>query len=666
MAEALVEHDYKAQELDELTIKKGDIITNISFKPGGWWEGTLKNGKRGMFPDNFVSLIKTEDGVVTTPSSGRRCKVLYPYQPEKEDELELQIGDIIDIVAEVEEGWWKGSLKNRTGVFPSNFVAEITDVNIKSEREAALRKPKLSRDESGKSAKVMNSPSFNSDSQTTTKAENLPDLPTLPPKPAKEYCRVIHRYAASNVDELNLHPGDIITIITKDGQDPGWWKGELKGKAGFFPDNFVEPMSFEEASKTELKTKVSNRLGMAISKSATTSSISDSININSLSRKFSDSSKNSVEEKVPPSVSKKPVLPPPPNKKPSTTSISSAKIIDNSQSGQTSSSGKVMSSSATTIKHGSTILESSTVSTTSATKWSVMESSDTADGMGWSKQSYSVKSEKGGSESSVTGINLNSLEATSDLNLDMVGRSSKKLVHPTASRAKAPKRRPPSGLYTLTKDELKNGGEADDEEDEEEEGLVNGDAEAHREAAEKPANAPPPWVEELKLNQAKKSLQQQQGKTRVMITSTSERSVSGMSTSVTEKTSSVMTTSASERSGLSEKIEKPVVPVSSESKPLLVTLRQQPVTGQRPQSMISTYRPVSSPPSSAGETITVSLKQWNDVLEKVSSLETNFEIQIGALTKAVKELTGMLEEERQKRAVMQQELEKLTDLVTQV
>lgn len=56
LAEALVEYDYKAQELDELTIKKGDIITNISFKPGGWWEGTLLNGKRGMFPDNFVKV----------------------------------------------------------------------------------------------------------------------------------------------------------------------------------------------------------------------------------------------------------------------------------------------------------------------------------------------------------------------------------------------------------------------------------------------------------------------------------------------------------------------------------------------------------------------------------------------------------------------------------
>lgn len=55
--EALVEFDYKAQEPDELTIRKGDVIYDINQQPGGWWEGTLgSSAKRGMFPDNFVKV----------------------------------------------------------------------------------------------------------------------------------------------------------------------------------------------------------------------------------------------------------------------------------------------------------------------------------------------------------------------------------------------------------------------------------------------------------------------------------------------------------------------------------------------------------------------------------------------------------------------------------
>lgn len=54
--EAIVEYNYEAQEPDELTLKKGDIITEIEVLTGGWWEGTLRD-KRGMFPDNFVKVI---------------------------------------------------------------------------------------------------------------------------------------------------------------------------------------------------------------------------------------------------------------------------------------------------------------------------------------------------------------------------------------------------------------------------------------------------------------------------------------------------------------------------------------------------------------------------------------------------------------------------------
>lgn len=55
--EAVVLYDYSAQEPDELTLKKGDVITKIQIMDGGWWEGTLsKDGKRGVFPDNFVKV----------------------------------------------------------------------------------------------------------------------------------------------------------------------------------------------------------------------------------------------------------------------------------------------------------------------------------------------------------------------------------------------------------------------------------------------------------------------------------------------------------------------------------------------------------------------------------------------------------------------------------
>ncbi|KAJ8664336.1 hypothetical protein QAD02_005998 [Eretmocerus hayati] len=204
--EALVEYNYDAQEPDELSIRKGDIIRDVKVLNGGWWEGTLRD-KRGMFPDNFVKVIEGTRGsrnsseqeeVTLRNGSGRRlCKVLFSYEPCNEDELKLVPEEAIEYLGEVEEGWWRGKIKGRIGVFPSNFVTPPVP------EEADRGKDK------------------------------------------KELCRALFPYEAANEDELTLVEGDIITLISRDAPDKGWWKGELKGQVGLFPDNFVEVLQMK-------------------------------------------------------------------------------------------------------------------------------------------------------------------------------------------------------------------------------------------------------------------------------------------------------------------------------------------------------------------------------------------------------------------------------------
>lgn len=63
-AEAVVQFDYVAREPDELTLKKGDVITDIKPMPDGWMEG-FKDGKKGMFPDNYVKVSATHSPLLT-------------------------------------------------------------------------------------------------------------------------------------------------------------------------------------------------------------------------------------------------------------------------------------------------------------------------------------------------------------------------------------------------------------------------------------------------------------------------------------------------------------------------------------------------------------------------------------------------------------------------
>lgn len=55
-------YDYRAQESGELTISEGDLVELSSGTNGGqnyadgWWEGFSRDGKKGIFPSNYVDL----------------------------------------------------------------------------------------------------------------------------------------------------------------------------------------------------------------------------------------------------------------------------------------------------------------------------------------------------------------------------------------------------------------------------------------------------------------------------------------------------------------------------------------------------------------------------------------------------------------------------------
>ncbi|MED6259637.1 Intersectin 1 (SH3 domain protein) [Ilyodon furcidens] len=73
-------------------------------------------------------------------------------------------------------------------------------------------------------------------------SKTTPTEPT-PPKlaPASTVlCQVIgmYDYVAQNDDELAFQKGQVINVLNKDDCD--WWKGELNGREGLFPSNYVK------------------------------------------------------------------------------------------------------------------------------------------------------------------------------------------------------------------------------------------------------------------------------------------------------------------------------------------------------------------------------------------------------------------------------------------
>lgn len=49
-------YPYQAQNEDELSFEKGDVITVLAKEEEAWWRGEL-NGVSGVFPSNYVSSM---------------------------------------------------------------------------------------------------------------------------------------------------------------------------------------------------------------------------------------------------------------------------------------------------------------------------------------------------------------------------------------------------------------------------------------------------------------------------------------------------------------------------------------------------------------------------------------------------------------------------------
>ena len=57
LMEAVAEYDYDAQDDDDLTFLKGQIIREVIALNNGWSKGRLlHNGQYGMFPNNYVEM----------------------------------------------------------------------------------------------------------------------------------------------------------------------------------------------------------------------------------------------------------------------------------------------------------------------------------------------------------------------------------------------------------------------------------------------------------------------------------------------------------------------------------------------------------------------------------------------------------------------------------
>uniref|UniRef100_A0A7M4FEN2 Intersectin-1 n=1 Tax=Crocodylus porosus TaxID=8502 RepID=A0A7M4FEN2_CROPO len=289
-------YPWRAKKDNHLNFNKNDIITVLE-QQDMWWFGEVQ-GQKGWFPKSYVKLISgpirkstsMDSGSSESPASLKRVAspaakstmsgeeyiAMYTYESSEQGDLTFQQGDLI-LVTKKDGDWWTGTLGDKSGVFPSNYVRlKDSEVPGTAGKTGSLgKKPEI--------AQVIASYTATGPEQLTLAPGQLilirkknpggwwegelqargkkrqigwfpanyvkllspgtsKTTPTEPPKSTAlpSVCQVIgmYDYTAQNDDELAFNKGQIINVLNK--EDPDWWKGEVNGQVGLFPSNYVK------------------------------------------------------------------------------------------------------------------------------------------------------------------------------------------------------------------------------------------------------------------------------------------------------------------------------------------------------------------------------------------------------------------------------------------
>uniref|UniRef100_A0A2C9LER8 SH3 domain-containing protein n=1 Tax=Biomphalaria glabrata TaxID=6526 RepID=A0A2C9LER8_BIOGL len=108
-------------------IPKRIVSYNRSESPNSYdgpSESLDTGGKSGSYNFNSIQAPSYHQSVPDTKKKPM-AKALYDFIAENEGELGFQEGDYIQLISQVDENWYEGSVNGQAGFFPINYVEVI-------------------------------------------------------------------------------------------------------------------------------------------------------------------------------------------------------------------------------------------------------------------------------------------------------------------------------------------------------------------------------------------------------------------------------------------------------------------------------------------------------------------------------------------------------------
>ncbi|XP_063277822.1 SH3 domain-containing protein 19 isoform X2 [Prinia subflava] len=281
---AVVLHDFPAEHADDLDLHSGDTVCLLERIDTEWYRGKCGN-RTGIFPANFVKVVidvpeeANRKKILSSSRSvkGPRCVARFEYIGDQKDELSFSEGETILLKEYVNEEWAKGELRGMSGIFPLNFVEVIedlpgtgTETAMKNKVEVSSSFPQKNRRSAEWCEALHDFTAETKDDLSFKRGDSIQILEQIdlewyrgrlngkegifpavfvqtcsarvelsqPGGGKKGKAKALYDFHGENEDELSFKAGDMITELESIDED--WMSGEILGKSGIFPKNFVQ------------------------------------------------------------------------------------------------------------------------------------------------------------------------------------------------------------------------------------------------------------------------------------------------------------------------------------------------------------------------------------------------------------------------------------------
>ncbi|KAJ9647611.1 actin binding protein [Knufia peltigerae] len=139
---ARAEYDYEAAEDNEVSLREGELVSDIQRIDPDWWLVKNEAGQTGLVPSNYLTMLEEDEPAAAAPPSaatpaaapaapaapqpaashGATATALYDYEAGEDNELSFPENAVITNVTFPDEDWWHGEYNGESGLFPANYT----------------------------------------------------------------------------------------------------------------------------------------------------------------------------------------------------------------------------------------------------------------------------------------------------------------------------------------------------------------------------------------------------------------------------------------------------------------------------------------------------------------------------------------------------------------